>query len=132
MHKISEFFSSRSRSFRYAFAGWWHVIRTQRNAWIHAFFSIAAVLVCLWLHIDRLEWAVIILAISVVWIAEFLNTALEVLVDLTTNHAYHELAQVCKDVGAAAVLIAAGASVLVGLLIIGPPLWEKMVSLLAQ
>jgi diacylglycerol kinase len=53
-------------------------------------------------------------------------------VDLTTNHAYHELAQVCKDVGAAAVLIAAGASVLVGLLIIGPPLWEKMVSLLAQ
>jgi diacylglycerol kinase len=130
MYKLSEFFTSRLRSFRYAFAGWWHVIRTQRNAWIHTFFSIAVVLLCLWLQIDYLEWAVIILAIAGVWIAEFLNTALEVLVDLATNHAHHELARVCKDVGAAAVLIAAGASVLVGLLILGPSLWEKLVSLL--
>jgi diacylglycerol kinase len=33
-----------------------------------------------------------------------------------------------KDVGAAAVLIAALAAVVVGLLILGPPLWERLAS----
>ncbi len=38
----------------------------------------------------------------------------------------NHLAKIGKDVGAAAVLIAAGASALIGLLIMGPPLWEKI------
>ena len=60
-----------------------------------------------------------------VWTAEFINTALEAVVDLAANHERHDLARVSKDVGAAAVLIAALASILIGLLVIGPPLWEK-------
>lgn len=126
MHKVSSFFILRGKSFGHAFAGWWHVIRTQQNAWIHAVVSISVIAVALWLGIDRLEWAMIMGAIAIVWIAEFLNTALEVVVDLATNHAHHELAKVGKDVGAAAVLIAAAASVVIGLLILGPPLWEKL------
>jgi diacylglycerol kinase len=132
MHKVSGFFTSRGRSFRYAFAGWWHVIRTQRNAWIHAVVSISVIMLSLWLGIGRLEWAVIIGAIALVWIAEFLNTALEAVVDLATNHSHHELARVGKDVGAAAVLIAAGASVIVGLIILGPYLWQKLSALFAH
>ena len=126
MNRVSGFFRSRARSFRYAFAGWWHVIRTQRNAWIHAVVSISVVVVSFWLHISMQEWAVILLAIALVWIAEFLNTALEAVVDLASNQEHHALAKVGKDVGAAAVLIAAAASVLIGLLILGPPLWEKL------
>ena len=38
----------------------------------------------------------------------------------------HPLAKVGKDVAAAAVLISALAAVLIGLLILGPPLWEKV------
>ena len=53
------------------------------------------------------------------------NTALEAMIDLISPERNH-LAKVSKDVGAAAVLIAALASVLVGLLILGPPLWEKL------
>ena len=132
MRKISSFFSSRRKSFGYAFAGWWHVIRTQRNAWIHAIVSLLVVIVALYLNISRQEWAVIILAIAGVWIAEFLNTALEAVVDLATNHAHHELARIGKDVGAAAVLIAAGAAVLIGLLILGPPLWAKISRLFSE
>ena len=126
MNRVSGFFRSRARSFRYAFAGWWHVIRTQRNAWIHAVVSISVVVVSFWLHISMQEWAVILLAIALVWIAEFLNTAQEAVVDLASNQEHHALAKVGKDVGAAAVLIAAAASVLIGLLILGPPLWEKL------
>jgi diacylglycerol kinase len=123
---MTDFFRSRLRSLRYAFAGWWHVIRTQRNAWIHAVVSLLVIIVCFWLGLPARDWALIILAIALVWSAEFFNTALEAVVDLAANHQRHNLARVSKDVGAAAVLIAALASILIGLLVIGPPLWEKL------
>jgi diacylglycerol kinase len=120
-----EFLTSRTRSFRYAFEGWWHVIRTQQNAWIHAVVSVVVIIMGFWLRISPQDWAVIILAIAMVWAAEFFNTALEAIVDLASPQTNH-LAKVGKDVGAAAVLIAATASVLIGLLIFGPPFWVKI------
>ena len=75
------------------------------------------------------DWAVLFVTIALVWTAEFINTALEAVVDLASPH-HHPLAKVGKDVGAAAVLISALTSILVGLLILGPPLWGK-VALLA-
>ena len=122
---MTEFIRSRLHSFRYAISGWWHVIRSQRNAWIHAVVSIAVVLVSFWLRLEPRDWAVIILAIALVWTAEFINTALEAIVDLASPQRNH-LAKIGKDVGAAAVLIAALASVVIGLLILGPPLWQKL------
>lgn len=122
---IRDFLRSRARSFIYAFRGLWYVIRTQRNAWIHALVSIAVILVGLWLQLVPHDWAVIILAIAMVWTAEFLNTALEAVVDMASPQV-HPLARVGKDVGAAAVLIAAILSVFIGLLILGPPLWERI------
>jgi diacylglycerol kinase (ATP) len=123
-----KFLRSRTHSFKYAFEGWWHVIRTQQNAWIHAIVSVAVVMLGLWLGLPPRDWAVIIMAIAMVWAAEFFNTAIEAIVDLASPQKNH-LAKVGKDVGAAAVLIAAGASVLIGLLIMGPPLWEKILAL---
>lgn len=124
------FLLSRARSFRYAFTGWWFVIRTQRNAWIHATVSVAVILVSLWLRLNPRDWAVIVLAIAMVWTAEFLNTALEAVVDLASHQEHHELAKVGKDVGAAAVLIAAISSAVIGLLVLGPPLVERLQSLI--
>jgi len=122
---IRDFLRSRARSFKYAFTGLWYVIHTQRNAWIHALVSIAVILVGLWLQLVPHDWAVIILAIAMVWTAEFLNTALEAVVDMASPQV-HPLARVGKDVGAAAVLIAAILSVFIGLLILGPLLWERI------
>jgi diacylglycerol kinase (ATP) len=127
-----EFIESRTRSFRYAFSGWWYVLRTQRNAWIHATASILVILLSYWLKIGRYDWALILLAISIVWTAEFLNTALEAVVDLASQHQYNHLAKRGKDVGAAAVLIAAAASALVGFLILGPPLWTRIQQLFGK
>jgi diacylglycerol kinase (ATP) len=120
-----KFFRSRIKSFKYAFEGWWYVLRTQQNAWIHALASILAVLVAAWLKLDRIEWVLIILAIAIVWMAEFINTAIESVVDLVTEN-HHPLAKASKDVGAAAVLIAALTAVIIGLIILGPPLWAKL------
>ena len=66
----------------------------------------AVILVSLWLRLPLRDWAVLILTITVVWIAEFINTALEAVVDLASPQ-QHPLAKVGKDVGAAAVLLAA-------------------------
>ncbi|NLG96832.1 MAG: diacylglycerol kinase family protein [Chloroflexi bacterium] len=123
------FIKSRARSFQYAFAGWWYVIRTQRNAWIHALASGLVLLLSLLLRLPLRDLAVLILTIGMVWMAEFINTALEAVVDLASPE-IHPLARVGKDVGAAAVLIAAMAAALVGFLILGPPLWAMLLTLL--
>jgi len=125
MNRILDFIISRIHAFGYAFRGWWYVIRTQRNAWIHAVITTLAILVAFWLRVPMRDWAVLLLTIALVWTAEFINTALEAVVDLASPQ-LHPLAKVGKDVGAATVLIAALTSILVGLLILGPPLWEKL------
>jgi diacylglycerol kinase len=112
-------------SFQYAFEGWWYVLRTQKNAWIHALISVAVFLMAFWLNLPRQEWAILILTIMVVWMAEFANTSLEAVVDMTMPDP-HPMAKIAKDVAAAAVLVGALGAVLVGLLIMGPPLWERL------
>jgi diacylglycerol kinase len=115
----------RALSFSYAFEGWWYVLRTQRNAWIHAAISVAVFALAFWLDVGRFEWAILLLTTMLVWMAEFANTALETIVDLVTPD-YHPLAKTAKDVAAAAVLVGALGAVVIGLLILGPPLWARL------
>ncbi len=119
------FLRSRFRAIAYALEGWRHVLRTQRNTWIHTSLSIAVILLGFWLRLSPQDWAIIILTMAVVWAAEFFNTALETLTDLIQPDE-HVLAKISKDVSAAAVLITAAASLPIGLLILGPPLLEKI------
>jgi diacylglycerol kinase len=131
MNRIRNFFVSRAHAFQHAFRGWWYVIHTQHNAWLHAVASTLVMLMAWWLHLPAIEWGVLLLTIALVWTAEFINTALEAVVDLASPD-QHPLAKVGKDVGAAAVLIAAITSILVGLLILGPPLLEKLIELFTK
>ncbi len=122
---IGRFILRRIRAFRHAFAGWYYVLQTQENAWLHALATVIVIALALWLRLPTRDWAVLMLAISLVWTAEFLNTALEAVVDLASPMK-HPLAKVGKDVGAAAVLIAALASMVIGFIILGPPLWQRL------
>jgi diacylglycerol kinase len=122
---MDEHIRRRVRSFRYAFEGWWHVLRTQPNAWIHAVITTLVVGLALWLRPSRLEWAILVLTVMVVWMAEFFNTALEAVVDLVAPD-YHPLAKIAKDIAAAAVLVGALGAVLIGLIVLGPALWERL------
>jgi diacylglycerol kinase (ATP) len=128
---VKSFFLSRIQSFRHAFRGWFYVLRTQRNAWIHSVIATAVFFVGLWLELSLIEWAVIILTAAFVFTAEFINTAIEVVVDLASPDE-HPLARIGKDVGAAAVLVAALAAILIGLLILGPPFWQKLTALISN
>lgn len=113
------------RSFRFAFAGLAFLLRTQRNARIHLLAGALACGVGAWLGISRVEWAVIVFTIALVIILEGLNTAVEAAIDLASPE-IHPLARAAKDLAAGMVLVAAIASVVVGLLILGPPLWARL------
>ena len=122
---VKEFIVSRIAAFGHAFRGWGYVLKTQHNAWIHSVVATAVIALSLWLGLSPRDWAVLVLTIAMVFTAEFINTAIEAVVDLASP-VHHPLAKTGKDVGAAAVLVAALAGVLIGLLILGPPLWLKL------
>ncbi len=125
---MTRFLSSRIRSFGHAFGGWWYVVRTQRNAWIHVVITVIVIGLSFWLRLGPRDWAIIILTAAMVLAAEFFNTAVEALVDLVSPQ-QHTLAKISKDVSAGAVLLTALAAVLVGVLILGPPLWARLSAL---
>jgi diacylglycerol kinase len=110
------------KSFYFAFSGWIYVIRTQNNFRVHIIATVVVILISALLHIEKLEWIAIILIIGMVWITEFFNTSIEVLVDLVSPD-YHPLAKVCKDVAAGSVLVTALVAVLVGAIIFLPRLF---------
>src|SRR3972149_6484738 len=68
---------SRLRSFRNALAGMIYVLRTQRNAWIHGVMTVVVVVLGLWLRIAWTQSPPLLLAVALVWMAEFINSAPE-------------------------------------------------------
>lgn len=117
------------KSIKYAFEGLIHVVKSQNNARFHLLATIIVLGLSIWLKLDALEWCLILVAISLVWIAECFNTTLESFFDLV-NPEPHPLVKHGKDSGAAAVLIAAFLSVALGFIILGPPLIQKIQHLL--
>lgn len=112
-------------SFRFAGAGLWDVLRTERNFRIHLCVAGAVIAMGLWLGVSRQEWVGLLLCIGFVLLAEVFNTAAELLVDLASP-TYHPLAKRVKDLAAGAVLLAAMIAVIVGLLLLGPPLLQRL------
>ncbi len=113
------------QGFIYAFAGIGHVLRTQRNARVHAAVAIIVIVAAALLGLKPVEWAVLILTIGAVFGAEMINTVAELAVDLLTQR-HDPMAKVAKDVGAGAVLVTALAAVGVGIALFGPRLWALL------
>ena len=114
------------RSFGFAFEGLGYLLRTQRNARIELACGIVACALGAWLRISPEDWAILLLTIAMVLMAEALNTAIEAAVDLSTPQR-NPLAKICKDMAAGMVLIAALASVAVGALLFAPKLLHRLV-----
>ena len=113
------YLNARLRSFGHAFRGIGVLLSTQPNARIHAAATILVVAAGALFGISTAEWALIALAVAIVWAAEALNTAIEFLVDLASPD-LHPLAAKAKDAAAGAVLVAAIGAALVGGLVFGP------------
>jgi diacylglycerol kinase len=111
--------------FGYAFHGLWYTLRTQRNARVHLAVAILVTIAGMLLHVSALGFAILFMTIAGVFIAEMFNTVMEICVDLAQPE-YHPLAKIAKDVAAGAVLVSAILAVVVGLFVLGPPLWTLL------
>lgn len=111
--------------FGYALRGWVEAWRCQPNIRIQATFVVGITTLGLYLGLSTAQWAIIVLTYGVVIASELLNSALEALTDLVSP-TYHPLARRAKDIAAGAVLLTAVAALIVGLLILGPPLLARL------
>jgi len=119
----------RLKSVQNAVRGIGMMLKSQHNAWLHAFASFCILITGALMRLTDGEWCWIVLAIMAVWTAEALNTALEFLADAASPE-FHPLVKKAKDVAAGGVLISAIGSVWIGLLVLGPHLLDWLSRLL--
>jgi diacylglycerol kinase len=117
------FLRSRIKSIRDALSGVRFALLTQKNMWIHLVATGIVVIMGFWFGISLTEWTLLTLTISIVFVAETVNTAIEKLSDCITTD-YDKNIGVVKDVAAGAVLLAAIFAVVIGLLVFIPYLCE--------
>ncbi len=111
--------NKRIASFGFAFKGLYTLVKTQAHAKFHLFATICVIAIGFYLKINRVDWAIISLAIGSVWAAEAINTALEFLADRVAPE-WHVLVGNAKDVAAAGVLAVSISAAVAGLLILLP------------
>lgn len=111
------------RSLVNACYGLQYCFKTQRNMAIHSLIGVVVLTLGLLLKVSLYGMLFLLAAIVLVLVAEAFNTALEKTIDLYTRER-NSLAQIAKDVAAGAVLLTTFFAVLVGLVILGPLLWE--------
>jgi diacylglycerol kinase (ATP) len=112
------------QAFTVALYGIWYCIQSQKNIRLLVVISAVSLVLAIFFNIDRVEWALLFLAMFIVIITEMLNTAVEAVVDMVTQE-FHPLAKIAKDVAAGSVLLSAVFSVIVGYLIF----WDRLVTL---
>jgi diacylglycerol kinase len=111
----------RLRAFGYAFAGLGYLLRTQFNFRVELAIGSVVVGAGIWAGLERWEWAALTLTIALVLVVEAVNTAIEDAITLASPNV-DPRAKAAKDAAAAGVLIAAAASVAVGVAVFGPRL----------
>ena len=112
----------RGNSFGYAFSGLKAVFRTEHNMWIHAALTAVALLLGIWLRISAAEWMSLLIVMTLVWMAELFNTALEKTLDFISKEKHPQI-KLVKDLSAAAVLVTAVAALIGGGIIFIPKLF---------
>jgi len=110
---------ARFASLTFAWAGLVALVSTQANARIHFAATIAVVALGIVVQLAAWEWVSIILAITIVWMAEALNTSIEFACDVVTRE-FHPSIKMAKDIAAGAVLVAASGAAIVGLIVFLP------------
>lgn len=108
-------------SFCYAYKGIVYAFKTQRNFKIHCAAAALVSALGIYMRLSMSEWLWIIFCIAFVITMELVNSAIEVIIDLVSPER-NKLAGIAKDLGAAAVLIAAISAFIIGCIIFVPKL----------
>ena len=105
------------KSFRYAFKGIKHVFKNERNFRLHTLISILVLILAIYFNCDLIEFALLVIIISLVMSLEMINSAIEYTWNkLEPNH--HPVVGIIKDAMAGSVLIASISAFIVGIIIV--------------
>ena len=104
-------------SFNAAIEGFFYVVKTERNMRIHFLSAIFILLLGIYLNFTPHELMILAIAITLVLIAEMINTAIELIVDIIVEMEFHPIAKVIKDTSAGVVLLAVINAIIVGYLL---------------
>ncbi len=113
------------KSLGHAWEGLNDMLKTEHMAWLHAGMTLLVLAVCWWIQLDLAKFCFILIAIAAVWVVECFNTVIEIITDHVSPQ-YSPTAKRAKDISAGAVLIACIGAALIGLIILGPPVAEKL------
>ena len=116
MKKNTFSLQARALSFCHAFSGLKQLFK-EPNMRIHIIATVAVIAAGIIRNIHRYQWMAILVSIALVWITEAFNTCVEMLCDYACDNKWHPVIKTIKDISAAAVLIAAILSVVVGTII---------------
>jgi len=117
----SEKFALKKRlaSFRYAFNGLKILIQEEHNARIHLFAACCVLIAGAVFKISTTEWIAVIFCIGLVIALELINSAIENAADYLSKEKSESIKKI-KDLSAGAVLVAAIASAIIGMIIFLP------------
>jgi diacylglycerol kinase (ATP) len=117
--KDNSFLTGRLKSVIYAVKGALKLITTEHSVMVQFSLAILMTVAGFYFEIDRYEWMMQVLAFGLVLGIESLNTAVEKIADFI-HPEYHDKIGFIKDIAAGAVLFAALAAIVIGLLIYVP------------
>lgn len=110
------------KSFGFAAKGLKKVWQTEKNFRIHSVIALVVIILALFLEIQSFDYLLLLIVIALVLILEILNSSLERLVDMLSPGTHHFVKEI-KDLLAAAVLLSAVLSVIVGVVVFWPYLF---------
>ncbi|NLN34076.1 MAG: diacylglycerol kinase family protein [Flavobacteriaceae bacterium] len=112
------------RSIRFAINGLLYALRTERNVQIWFGVAVLTFLFSIWMEASQTELLIILLWMSLIGTAEYLNTSIEKLSDRVTLEYDEEIKRV-KDIAAGATFVASIGAIISGLIIFVPKILEK-------
>ena len=100
-------------------------VKSERNIKIHFFIAFLVILFALLLRMSVTRVCILVIAISNVMVAEFINTSLEFGLDAIFHNKYSKLVGMAKDIAAGAVFVASIFSAIIGILLFGAEILKR-------
>ncbi|MGN1124724.1 MAG: diacylglycerol kinase family protein [Candidatus Gastranaerophilaceae bacterium] len=94
-------------------------VKSERNIKIHIFAAVCVLVLAFILKMNVTKICILIMAISNVMVAEFINTSVEFGLDAVFHNKYSRLVGMAKDISAGAVIVATIFSACIGILLFG-------------
>lgn len=123
---VADLYDRWRRKFAAAFSGLFKSIAGEDSFAVHLAASVAVLGVATWLQLSAIRWAILTLTIACVFAAELFNTSIEKLAKAIHPDQHAGIGR-SLDAAAAGVLVLSIGAIIIGLIVIGQPLYQRSI-----